>query len=129
MFHNLRLSKEFLKNGDMYSAYKVLAAMALLRNKLWHYNEYIVVESKAKPFQEQYTEVCQIIEAMSEQVLESTCSLLATSVLQDPGSQDWTNSKPFYEGEKISHNIQMWWYFLQVTLLCSSQIFPHFLNL
>ncbi len=51
--------------------------------------------------------MCQLIDACSEQVLEYTCSLIATTVLHDAGSNDWDNDRPFYEGEKVSHSIQV----------------------
>ena len=35
------------------------------------------------------------------------------SIVHDPAGDDWTNERPFYEGEKVSHAIQMWWYTLQ----------------
>ena len=54
-----------------------------------------------------------MLEGLSEQVLEYHCSLVASTILHDPASQDWENPKSFYEGEKISHCVQMWWYFLQ----------------
>ena len=55
----------------------------------------------------------RLVEALSEQIMEYHCNLVSTTVLHDPASLDWSNPKPFYEGEKVSHCIQMWWYFLQ----------------
>ncbi len=34
-------------------------------------------------------------------------TLVSTTVLHDSASQDWTNPKPFYEGERISHCVQV----------------------
>ena len=111
--HNLELSRLLLSKGDMHSVLKVLGGLSLIRNKLWHYNEHIEMMGQNKLFREPYLEVCQLVDSMSEQILEYHSSLVATTVIHDPASQDWSNSKPFYEGEKISHCIQMWWYFLQ----------------
>ena len=40
-------------------------------------------------------------------------TLVSTTVLHDSASQDWTNPKPFFEGERISHCVQMWWFYIQ----------------
>jgi len=39
---------------------------------------------------------------------------MSTTILHDAASQDWTNPKPFYESEKVSHCVQMWWFTIQV---------------
>lgn len=44
-------------------------------------------------------------------------TLMSTTILHDATSQDWTNPKPFYESEKISHCVQMWWFTIQVIMM------------
>ena len=65
------------------------------------------------PFKENYRELSELVESTAEQVVNYQMSLAATTVLHDAASQNWTESKVFYEGERISHCIQMWWYYLQ----------------
>ncbi len=34
-------------------------------------------------------------------------NLVATTVLHDARSNDWDSDRPFYEGQKVSHSIQV----------------------
>ena len=49
---------------------RALGGLALVRNKLWLYNETIVVEGQSRPFADQYKEVSELIEALSEQFVQ-----------------------------------------------------------
>ena len=64
-------------------------------------------------FQLQYNEVVEMVEAVLSQLVEYQSSLMATTILHDAESQRWSDMRPFYEDERISHCIQMWWYYLQ----------------
>lgn len=66
--HSMKLFKELFKKGDVYALLKLIGGLALVRNKLWHYNEYVKVDGRAKAFQDQYNEICQMLEAMCEQL-------------------------------------------------------------
>eukprot|EP00095_Tigriopus_kingsejongensis_P008675 maker-scaffold72_size415059-snap-gene-2.24 protein:Tk08675 transcript:maker-scaffold72_size415059-snap-gene-2.24-mRNA-1 annotation:"hypothetical protein L798_07241" len=111
--HSYGMIKKLLANGDGFSLLRVYGALALVRNKLWYYNMRLVIPDLEKPFDEQYDDFTQLMESVSEQLMEHFSSTIATTILHDPESQDWTNERPFYEGEKVSHCIQMWWYYLQ----------------
>ena len=54
-----------------------------------------------------------MVEAALSQIVEYQSSLMATTILHDAESQRWSDMRPFYEDERISHCIQMWWYYLQ----------------
>ena len=54
-----------------------------------------------------------MVEAVLSQMVEYQSSLMATTILHDAESQRWSDMRPFYEDERISHCIQMWWYYLQ----------------
>ena len=54
-----------------------------------------------------------LLESAAEHVAEYHASIVATSVVHDPSGGDWANERPFYEGEKVSHAVQMWWFTLQ----------------
>ena len=47
-------------------------------------------------------------------MLEYNTNLVATVVLSDPEGQDWSNSKPYNDGETVSASVQFWWYHMQV---------------
>lgn len=52
-------------------------------------------------------------EALAERLLDLHCRLLSLYILQDADSLDWENSKPFFESERGSFIIQMWWLYMQ----------------
>ena len=39
-----------------------------------------------------------MVEATSEQLVDYQMALIATTILHDAPSQNWTSQKPFYEG-------------------------------
>ena len=115
----------------------VLGSIALTRNKLWLYNEQLSLGEKTKPFGKTYSKWVEFTDAMAQQVsqppavqendelcerllivvmqvLEYNTSLVATVVLNDPEGGDWSNSKPFMDGESVSSCIRFWWYHMQV---------------
>ena len=112
--HSIAMVKKLLVNGDMAGLLTVLGSLALARNKIWFYNETIIIHPKCvHPFTDNYKELSELVESTAEQIVNYQMSLAATTVLHDASSQNWTESKPFYEGERISHSVQMWWYYLQ----------------
>ena len=58
-------------------------------------------------------EVSELFESSLAQLVEYQVNLMATTILHDTDSQRWTDGRAFYEDERISHNVQMWWYYLQ----------------
>lgn len=111
--HNTEFLKSLLSKGDMGSLFSVISGLCLMRNRLWYLNECIRVDGRCKPFQEQYAELIELVEAVLSQLVEYQATLMATTILHDPESQKWSDTRAFYEDEKISHCIQMWWYYLQ----------------
>lgn len=57
-----------------------------------------------------YNEMC---EALAERLLDLHCRLMSLYILQDAECLDWENSKPFFESERGSYTIQMWWLYMQ----------------
>ena len=51
-----------------------------------------------------YKELSELVEATSEQLVDYQMSLIATTILHDAPSQNWTSQKPFYEGTFIFSN-------------------------
>ncbi|XP_077417736.1 uncharacterized protein KIAA0825 homolog isoform X1 [Vanacampus margaritifer] len=54
----------------------------------------------------------QAVEALKDQLSSYCIQVCSTCVLQDAESHHWADSKPFYEGERCSFSVQMWFYFL-----------------
>ena len=104
------LIKELLCSGNSASLLSVISGVAFIRNKLWKFNEQLT----DSPFRKQYIEVSELLESSLAQLVEYQVNLMATTILHDTDSQRWTDDgRAFYEDERISHNVQMWWYYLQ----------------
>ncbi|XP_017283396.3 uncharacterized protein KIAA0825 homolog isoform X2 [Kryptolebias marmoratus] len=54
----------------------------------------------------------ETVEALREQLTSYCIQVCITCILQDAESHDWADPKPFYEGERCSFSLQMWFYFL-----------------
>ncbi|XP_061133735.1 uncharacterized protein KIAA0825 homolog isoform X1 [Syngnathus typhle] len=54
----------------------------------------------------------QSVEALKDQLSSYCLQVCSTCVLQDAESHHWADPKPFYEGERCSFSVQMWFYFL-----------------
>ncbi|XP_068461440.1 uncharacterized protein KIAA0825 homolog isoform X3 [Clinocottus analis] len=52
------------------------------------------------------------VEALIEQLTTYCIQVCSTCILQDAESHHWADPKPFYEGERCSFSVQMWFYFL-----------------
>lgn len=62
-------------------------------------------------------------EALAERLLDLHCRLLSLYILQDAECLDWENEKPFFESERASYTIQMWWLYMQGLYNTSTIIF------
>jgi hypothetical protein len=52
-------------------------------------------------------------EALAERLLDLHCRLLSLYVLQDADCLNWEDPHSFFEGERGSFVIQMWWLYMQ----------------
>ncbi|KAM7416505.1 hypothetical protein PAMA_018520 [Pampus argenteus] len=52
------------------------------------------------------------VEALRDQLTSYCIQVCSTCILQDAESHHWADPKPFYEGERFSFSVQMWFYFL-----------------
>uniref|UniRef100_A0A667Y3Q1 KIAA0825 n=1 Tax=Myripristis murdjan TaxID=586833 RepID=A0A667Y3Q1_9TELE len=52
------------------------------------------------------------VEALKNQLISYCVQVCATSILHDAESHHWADPKAFYEGERCSFSVQMWFYFL-----------------
>lgn len=48
----------------------------------------------------EYKEFCDLVEVVSEQMLQCQANLLTTYILHDEGSQNWSSNQSYYEGQR-----------------------------
>ena len=49
--HNMDFIKKLMSKGEMASLFSVVSGLCLMRNRLWYFNEDLVIEGKTKLFQ------------------------------------------------------------------------------
>lgn len=54
-------------------------------------------------------------EALAERLLDLHVRLLSLYIIQDADCLHWENPQPFFESERGSYTIQMWWLYIQGT--------------
>lgn len=52
-------------------------------------------------------------DALAERLLDLHCRLISLYILQDVDCLNWSSEYPFFEGERSSYTIQMWWLYVQ----------------
>jgi protein KIAA0825 len=55
----------------------------------------------------------EMVEALAERLLDLHCRLLGLYVLQDADSLNWESQQAFFEGQRGSFTVQMWWFYMQ----------------
>lgn len=55
----------------------------------------------------------EMVEAVAERLLDLHCRLLGLYVLQDADSLNWESQHAFFEGQRGSFTVQMWWFYMQ----------------
>lgn len=61
----------------------------------------------------EYDEFAELVEVISDRMLQCQMNLLTTYVIHDEASQNWTSVHAYYEGLRGSPTIQVWAYFLK----------------
>ena len=113
LLHLAWLTETGVQLGDVERLVAVAGGLALIRNKLWHYNEVILTKEGGRRFGELYQETSHLADAVCDQIGLYHSSTLATVVLQDSQSQDWEDPKAWHEGERLSCSVQLWWFSIQ----------------
>lgn len=54
-------------------------------------------------------------EALAERLLDLHCRLLSLYIIQDADCLHWESPQPFFESERGSYTVQMWWLYIQGT--------------
>ncbi|XP_057670152.1 uncharacterized protein KIAA0825 [Diorhabda carinulata] len=111
------LTQEALDHADLAVLTGTIGASALLKNCLWFYIRAIKDEktTSVENLQTSYKKYHEMCEALAERLLDLHCRLISLYILQDAECLDWENEKPFFESERGSYTIQMWWLYMQGT--------------
>ena len=109
--HHAWLTELLVRAGDIEKLAGVAGGLALVRNKIWHFNRLRETEGLV----ELYRETCELLECLGDQMSLYHCNTLTNLVMVDTESQDWEDYKPFHEGERCSYCVQMWWYYLETS--------------
>ncbi|KAH3834366.1 uncharacterized protein KIAA0825-like isoform X2 [Dreissena polymorpha] len=109
----LKMSSDVPLQSPMKNLYVLLSSAAFIRNHLLHFDTILAPEESKKPFSVLYKQFVELVETLTEQVIQRHGNYIASSVLHDTDSHNWTENKEFYEGERCSFTVQMWNYYLQ----------------
>ena len=113
LLHLAWLTETGVQLGDVERLVAVGGGLALMRNKLWHYNEVILTREGGRKFTDLYQEASHLADAVCDQIGLYHSTTLATVVLQDSQSQDWEDPRAWHEGERLSCSVQLWWFSIQ----------------
>lgn len=117
--HLHTLSQESLDHADLSVLTATIGAAALVRNSLSVYLQAASVKFVPPKGQEKggalkisLKQYSQLTEALAERLLDLHCRLLLLYIVQDAEALHWEHSDPFFESERGSYTIQMWWTYM-----------------
>ncbi|XP_032680366.1 uncharacterized protein LOC116848405 isoform X2 [Odontomachus brunneus] len=116
--HLHMLIQESLDHADLTVLTATLGAAALIRNCLWCYNQHAkgaISSQSSERINKSYKEFHEMAEAVAERLLDLHCRLISLYILNEADSLSWHSNKPFFERERCSYVIQMWWLYMQGT--------------
>ncbi|KAL4228091.1 hypothetical protein ACF0H5_013526 [Mactra antiquata] len=109
----LKMSDDIPIQSPMKNLYVILSSAAYIRNHLLHFDNVLSPDDSKRCFAAQYKIYVELVEKLTNQVIHRHKNYIATSVLHDADSHNWTDMKEFYEDERCSFSIQMWCYYLR----------------
>ncbi|WAQ98961.1 K0825-like protein [Mya arenaria] len=101
-----------LLKSPIQNLYTLLSSAAYIRNQLLHFDIVLAPDDSKKPFSLQYKQFVELVESLTSTVVQRHGNYIATSVLHDTDSHNWTENKEFFEAERCSFPVQMWHYYL-----------------
>lgn len=110
--HLIECTEEVLADGRLWNIYVIISNIVIIRNYIWTFLEIFEYDAKDK-LKLEYKQFSELVEVISEQLLQIQANLLTTYVLHCPQSQNFGGHQPYFEGERGSPTIQMWCYFLR----------------
>ncbi|XP_015188983.1 PREDICTED: uncharacterized protein LOC107073068 isoform X3 [Polistes dominula] len=116
--HLHTLIQECLDHADLTVLTATLGAASLIRNCLWCYNQHVknvVSPGSSEKINNCYKSYHEMAEAVAERLLDLHCRLISLYILNEADSLGWNSNKSFFERERCSFVIQMWWLYMQGT--------------
>ncbi|XP_039278342.1 uncharacterized protein LOC111044238 [Nilaparvata lugens] len=113
--HLHTLTQEALDHADLQVLTGTLGAAALMKNTCWVYNQQLATANLDLSLTNSYKQFGEMAESLAERLLDLHCRLVSLYVLQDADCLNWEHHQPFFEGERGSFVIQMWWLYMQGT--------------
>ncbi|XP_055315065.1 uncharacterized protein LOC129575443 [Sitodiplosis mosellana] len=120
--HIHTLSQEALDHADLTVLTAVIGASALIKNSLWVYLRSVTVDwcpprgdESGGSLKIAYKQYNEMTEALAERLLDLHVRLLSLYIVQDADCLHWEKEQPFFESERGSYTIQMWWLYIQGT--------------
>ncbi|XP_018341255.1 PREDICTED: uncharacterized protein LOC108747869 isoform X1 [Trachymyrmex septentrionalis] len=116
--HLHMLIQESLDHADLTVLTATLGAAALIRNCLWCYNQHAkgtISSQSSEKINKSHKAFHEMAEAVAERLLDLHCRLISLYILNEADSLSWHSNKPFFERERCSYVIQMWWLYMQGT--------------
>ncbi|XP_076763082.1 uncharacterized protein LOC143430614 [Xylocopa sonorina] len=112
------LIQESLDHADLTVLTAALGAAALIRNCLWCYHQQVkssISLQSSEKLNKSYKSYHEMAEAVAERLLDLHCRLISLYILNEADSLNWDGTQPFFERERCSFVIQMWWLYMQGT--------------
>jgi protein KIAA0825 len=116
------LSQEALDHADLSVLTATIGAAALIKNSLYVYLQNVTTtmcppkgDDKGGSLKLSYKQFSEMTEALAERLLDLHCRLLTLYIIQDADGLHWESNQPFFESERSSYTIQMWWLYMKGT--------------
>ncbi|CAB4069978.1 unnamed protein product [Lepeophtheirus salmonis] len=100
-----------LENGDIIPLYSILGSVFLTLNKLNFYSNYFK-EGDSDPFSNSTVTLKKIADTIAKKIIVYHKDVISSVILHEGESNDWNSETPPFEGQRISFNIQFWWYYM-----------------
>lgn len=120
--HIHTLSQEALDHADLTVLTATIGAAALVKNSLFVWLGCVTKnvcppkgDEKGGSLKMSYKQYSEMTEALAERLLDLHCRLLTLYIIQDADCLHWESQHPFFESERGSYTIQMWWLYMQGT--------------
>ncbi|XP_025833496.1 uncharacterized protein LOC108736195 [Agrilus planipennis] len=117
--HLHALTQEALDHADLSVLTGTIGASSLLKNCIWFYVNKCKRSRLSNESNNALNEILrkfeEMNEAVAERLLDLHCRLLSLYVLQDPDCLNWDSQETFFELERGSYTIQMWWLYMKAT--------------
>eukprot|EP00794_Sanderia_malayensis_P005292 gene5292-5959_t len=94
------------------AVYNAFCSTAFVARHLRFYEENIALD-ESKPFRDVIKLYDELLIKTRSTIISCHLKVLSTMVLFDANSNNWSDNKQFYEGERYSYCIQLWSYYLR----------------